>query len=147
MQLQWRNNVSKWHHRFLDLAYTVASWSKDPEQQVGCVLVSPCRRHFAVGYNGFAQGIEDSDSRLNTKEVKNSIIIHAEQNAVYNADCVRGWTAYVTKAPCVTCANAFIQSGIAKVVTKQPKASSDWFDHQVTAINLMLEAGLEIAYI
>lgn len=139
--------TNKWDERFMRLAEEVSQWSKDPEQKVGCVLVSPDRRHFSVGYNGFAKGIIDSKGRLEDKDFKNELIVHAEQNAVYNSTDVNGWTAYSTKHPCTNCANALIQAGVTKVVSPRLDGSSAWYPNQHKAKSLMLEAGLELVYI
>ena len=42
----------KWPRRFLDLAYQVASWSKDPSTQVGAVVVDQQGHPMSFGFNG-----------------------------------------------------------------------------------------------
>jgi dCMP deaminase len=70
-----------WDARYLDLARHVAKWSKDPSTQVGAVVVGKDRRKIAVGYNGFPRGIAD-DNRLFDREVKYTLIQHAERNVI-----------------------------------------------------------------
>ena len=55
--------MSKWDERFLELAKQIASWSKDPSTQVGCVVVGPDREIRSTGFNGLPRGIEDSEER------------------------------------------------------------------------------------
>ena len=72
--------MTNWVERFHSLAKEVATWSKDPDCQVGAVVVSPDRRLFTAGYNGFPAGIQDKKNRLSTKSVKNYYTVHAEIN-------------------------------------------------------------------
>ena len=51
---------NKWDIRFLEMAKLVASWSKDPSTQVGCVAVRN-RNVIAQGYNGFPRGCDDHE--------------------------------------------------------------------------------------
>jgi deoxycytidylate deaminase len=44
-----------------------AGWSKDPKAKVGAVIADRQGRVIALGYNGFAAGIEDSDERFNPR--------------------------------------------------------------------------------
>ena len=134
----------KWDKRFARIAKNeIALWSKDPDEQVGCVLVSPDRRQLSTGYNGFPVGIADTEDRLKDKDVKNFLSVHAELNAILNSRTdLTGWTLYVTKAPCMNCALAIIQAGIVRVVCEFINAESRWADNQTEAIKLLREAGV-----
>ena len=133
--------MGKWDKRFYRMAREVASWSKDPTQKVGAVLVSPDKRQVSWGYNGFPAAIEDTDDRLNNKEVKNAYMIHAELNAILNAKKdLKGWTLYVTKFPCTACALAIVQSGISRVVAQRIYDDSSWYANQ-TAARLIFAQG------
>jgi len=136
--------MRKWDKRFLRIAKNeIASWSKDPNEQVGCVIVSPDRRQFSPGYNGFPTGIKDSEERLKDKELKNALSVHAELNAILNSRTdLTGWTLYVTKAPCSKCALAIIQAGIVRVVCPPIREDSRWAEDQKLARDLITEAGL-----
>lgn len=116
----------KWHERYLSIAQQVATWSKDPSTQVGAVIVGSKGQILSQGYNGFPRGILDNTDRLNDRDVKLSLIVHAEMNAIYNATysgvCLDGATLYVYGLPiCSECAKGIIQVGISKIVI--PKAS------------------------
>lgn len=91
-------------HRFLQTALAIASiWSKDPSSKVGCVAVGESPNQVAWGYNGFPPGILDTPERLNDRETKYSLTVHAEVNAMANASFdVR--TLYLTHPPCSGCA-------------------------------------------
>tara|TARA_B100001250_G_C19181622_1_gene521221 strand:- start:120 stop:554 length:435 start_codon:yes stop_codon:yes gene_type:complete len=138
--------MSKWDERFLELAKQIASWSKDPSTQVGCVVVGPDREIRSTGFNGLPRGIEDSKDRLNNREIKYPMICHAEENAIMHAarigislkDCI----AYVTWPPCTRCARSLIQAGISEVI--YPKAI-DVPDRWIEDFDLSLEMFKEAA--
>jgi dCMP deaminase len=110
----------KWVARFLDLAYTIAGWSKDPSTRVGAVAVSPEGRILATGWNGFPRGIEDSNARLGDRAEKYKYVVHAEMNCIYNSSytgtSLRGSSLFVSGLPvCSECAKGAIQAGISSV--------------------------------
>lgn len=109
----------KWDQRFLDLAKLCGSWSKDPSTQVGAVIVDGNNRIVSIGFNGFPQGVEDSEERLVDRETKYDIIVHAEANALmFASKSVEGCTLYTWPfQPCSRCAGLIIQSGITRVVS------------------------------
>ena len=74
-------STEKWDRRFMEMARLVASWSKDPSSKVGAVIT---RGKFvvSVGFNGFPQGVVDSEERLTNRELKYPMILHAEINAI-----------------------------------------------------------------
>ena len=128
--------MPRWHARFMTLANCAASWSKDANCKVGACLVSPDKRSFAFGYNGFPEGLAD-DERPN----KNAYTVHAEVNAIINARRdVSGWSLYCTKAPCFNCAKAILQAGIAQVVFPEPDENSSWIDENNLALAMFKEA-------
>lgn len=139
----------KWDNRFLRIAkQQVADWSKDPDKKVGCVIVSPDRRQLTLGYNGFPRGVEDTSERLTSNTTKNLLTVHAELNAILNARTdLTGWTLYVTEPPCISCANAIIQAGIARVVCPPIMHGSGWFVNQEKAKQIMMEAGLDGSHV
>jgi len=137
--------MNKWTKRFIAIAHEVATWSKDPKCQVGCVIVSPDKRQFTVGYNGFPKGIKDLDGRLADQVYKNSITVHAELNAILNAGTnLEGWTLYTTKPLCVNCAAAVIQAGIKDIVMPNVAENSDWKAENDAGYLLLVETGSKI---
>ena len=112
----------RWDMRFLDMAKLISSWSKDPSTQVGSVIVDSNNRVVSVGYNGFPQGISD-DSRLDNRETKYKMILHAERNALLFAQRpLEGCTIYTYPfMPCPSCASMIIQSGISSVISYMNK--------------------------
>lgn len=141
-------NEMNWDQKFMNLAALVASWSKDPSTQVGCVLVNEQRVVVGMGYNGFPRGVEDTDARLNDRSVKYMMVQHAEANAIFNSTSdLKGATAYVTHSPCANCAGALIQSGVTKIVTNPtPEGLAERFAESFAVSSTMLgEAGVELA--
>jgi len=119
----------KWNNRYIAIAKEVASWSKDPSTQVGAIIVGSKGQILSQGYNGFPRGILDDQDRLNLREVKLSLMVHAEMNAIYNATysgvCLDGSTLYVYGLPiCSECAKGIIQVGISKIVITEDSIMS-----------------------
>ena len=140
--------VSKWDDRFLAIAYSASTWSKDPGTKVGAAIVSD-RRIIATGYNGFPEGVDDSRERYEDRETKLSLTVHAEVNAILNAAKAgartEDATLYVTFPPCVRCATSVIQSGIKRVVCpKIESAPPRWQDSFKRGKELLEEAGVQV---
>jgi len=111
----------KWKQRFLDLAHQVASWSKDPSTQVGCVIVKG-NTVKSLGYNGFPRGASDEEHLYQNRDLKYMRVQHAEANAVvnYKGD-LTGCEAFVTHMPCCSCMGILINAGITKITTVKPE--------------------------
>ena len=101
--------------RWLALAEHISSWSKDPSTRVGCVLVDDHQRIISTGYNGFPKGIADDD-RLNNREEKYKLVVHAEANALLYRTLNIPFTLYTTHFPCHECAKLICQTECKRVV-------------------------------
>lgn len=142
----------KWEFRFLELAEHISSWSKDPSTQVSAVAISDDRQILSIGWNGFPRGVEDSEERLENREIKYKHIVHAEQNLIYNA-CHNGIslknsTIYVFGLPvCGECSKALIQVGIKRVVCGfDGSIKENWKESVTFAENLFYETGIKFNY-
>jgi dCMP deaminase len=139
-------NLSSWDKRFLELAELVSSWSKDPSTKVGAVIVDEQNIIVSVGFNGFPKGIDDND-RLNHREAKYQIIVHAENNALMFAKRpLDGCTIYTFPfMPCPRCAGMIIQSGIKRVVSYRNTVDRHrWeLDFQISR-ELLTEANIKL---
>ena len=143
---------SKWDLRYLELARTVGSWSKDPSSQIGAVAVGSKGQVLAQGYNGFPRGIFDGGGRLNDRELKYQYIVHAEQNLIYNATyngvSLDQSTIYVTGLPvCSECAKGVIQVGIKRVVMPKQEIKENWKKSWSHSEILFNEAGIEYEFV
>lgn len=144
--VNWK--VSRWDARFIELARFVSEWSKDPNSKVGAVITSNVGA-IALGYNGFPAGIED-DERLDNKELKLDMVVHAEQNALIIAGSqARGASLYIWGKPiCSRCAVLIIQAGIERIITIDPEDNkdSDWYESGNLAVKMFKEVGKKIIY-
>lgn len=135
----------RWDKRFLDLAEHIASWSRDPNRQVGSVVVRPDKTIASMGYNGFPRGVDDAEERYNDRDLKNEMVVHAEMNAILHArEPLHGYTLYVWPFhPCARCTSAIIQAGIKHVITV-PWETTNWKETIRIARQMMDEAGVKI---
>jgi len=112
-------DYEKWDRRFLDLAKTISSWSKDPSTKIGAVITQD-KKIVSVGYNGLPSFVPDDPEILNNRELKYEHVIHGEVNAILQApkDGLFGSTLYVYPfLPCSRCASMIIESNIIRVVS------------------------------
>ena len=87
--------ATDWNKWFLGLAEYVSTASKDPSTKVGAVIVDDERRVVSLGYNGLPRGVDDTEERLNNRDLKYRIIVHAERNSLLFArGSVKGCTIY-----------------------------------------------------
>jgi dCMP deaminase len=108
----------EWDFRFLELAGTIGEWSKDPSTKVGSVIVNDNKKIVTLGYNGFPRNVRD-DHRLQTRDIKYELVVHAEANAIIHAtESLWGCTIYTMPfMPCSKCSGLIIQAGIKRVVS------------------------------
>ena len=139
------HSMSKWDRRFLELAKQISTWSKDPSTQVGCVVVGPDREIRSTGFNGLPRGIDDTDERLNNREIKYPMICHAEENAIMHAArtgiSLKNCIAYVTWPPCTRCARSLIQAGVSEIVyPKEVEIPDRWEADFDMSLNMFKES-------
>lgn len=124
-----RENVLNWNDYFMELANISSKRSKDPEQQVGAVIVDINNRIISIGYNGFPNNCDESRLPWNSEAnpryellKKNFFVVHAELNAILNSGRnINNSSIYTTLYPCNECAKAIIQAGIKKVYYKEKR--------------------------
>lgn len=120
-----REKVISRDEMYMTIAHVASLRSKDPNTQVGCVIVSDTDRILSIGYNGFPNGCSDdefpwereAESEIDTKY---PYVVHSELNAILNfrgdLKAMNNATLYVTLFPCHECAKAIIQVGIKHIV-------------------------------
>ncbi len=135
----------KWDHRFLELARLVSTWSKDPSTKVGAVIADDKNRIVSLGFNGFARSVQDLSERLNDRETKYKMVLHAEENALLFANRdLAGCTIYTYPLmPCAACMSRIIQKGIARAVSLESD-NPRWQEHFILSKQLAEEAGIEV---
>lgn len=140
------NRQFKWDKRYLALSKEISSWSKDPSTKVGSIIVDPIDNYIiSTGYNGFPIGVDDTEDRLNNREIKYKIIIHGERNALLRAHRpLKGCTLYVWPfMPCSVCAGMIIQSGIKRVVSVY-NDNGRWTDDFELSKEIFKESSVEL---
>lgn len=139
------NKDMLWDYRFLQLAETVASWSKDPSRKIGSVIVDSKRRVLSLGYNGFPRGVSDRVERYNDRDTKLKFVCHAERNALDNIPgSVEGATLYATLFPCNECVKSIIQRGITTLVTFTPDPTKNSLFFLPVSRTMLSESGIEL---
>ena len=145
----------KWDLRFIKLAKEYSTWSKDPSTQVGAVAIDPnTRRVLSGGYNGFPRGIEDTDERLNDRDLKHSLVVHAEMNLIYNATrsgiSLEGSHLYVWGLPvCSECAKGIIQTGVKVVFVAESCVNLKpfWVESWQKTKKMLMESGVHFVVV
>lgn len=147
----------RWDRHFLGLALYHSALSKDPATRVGSVIVGPDHELLSAGFNGFPRGVADTPERLNDRETKLQLVVHAEMNALLAAARtgmrLKGCTLYLAATddsglvwggpPCTRCTVEIIQVGIAEIVSYPVKpVPSRWHKDLETARNLLFEVGI-----
>lgn len=107
----------KWLQRHFSLTKEIASWSKDPDTQVGALIVKNTGEPVSWGYNGIPMAVNDHPTRL-IRPTKYHFMAHAERNAMDLSsrnnfvDC----TLFCTHSPCSGCATSIVNRRMSNVV-------------------------------
>lgn len=148
----------RWHEHYFEECLRQAAFSHDPNTQVGCVIVSSTKiMELSSGFNQFPIGIKETPERLNDRDLKLSLMVHAELNAICFAArygiSLMGSTLYLTATdhtglkwggpPCSKCMPHIIQAGIKKIISRPPKLISKWADDLAISREYIREAKLD----
>ena len=115
---------------YMSMCKLIAMRSKDPNSQVGAVIVDNDGRILSMGYNGLPNGLNDDEypwerEGNNLLDTKYPYVVHAELNAILNyrgeKSLLKDSTLYVSMFPCNECTKAIIQSGIKRVLYLENK--------------------------
>jgi len=144
--------IPDWDRYYLDICKVVAARSKDPNTQIGCVIIGPAREIRTTGYNSFPRGIRDDVPERKVRPAKYLWIEHAERNAICNAArCgtpLENCTIFVEIMPCMDCARAIVQAGIREVVVSDERMkqySSDYYNEHFGMVEVLFsEAGVKV---
>lgn len=122
--------VPEWDDWFMAIAQVVAKRSKDPNTQVGCLIVHPeFQSQRSGGYNGMVAGLKET-AKLWERPTKYDYVCHAEANAVAiaarNGSNLNGCVAYITCFPCLACARLLLQAGIKRIVVPAGQVSQGY---------------------
>ena len=144
--------VPGWDEYYLNICKVVATRSKDPNTQVGCIIAGPAHEIRSTGYNSLPRGIRDDVPERLERPAKYLWMEHAERNAIYNAArCgtpLEGCTIYIALMPCMDCARAIVQAGIREVVVsgeRMRQYSSEYYDEHFRMVDqLFQEVGTKV---
>jgi dCMP deaminase len=143
--------IPNWDRYFLDMVRAISTRSKDPDTQLGCVIVGPDREIRSTGYNSFVRGLNDQVPERQLRPEKYWWIEHAERNAIYNAartgTSLLGCSLYLPCLPCVDCARAIVSVGIKEVVNSAQQVSAwsskqQWRPHFDRIVPMFAECGI-----
>lgn len=126
-----RKDVLSWHDTFMLMAHLISQRSKDPNTQVGAVIVDENNVVLGMGYNGWPRGIATNAfpwsrgsgyDKKDFLQTKYPYVVHAEVNAILNTNqSVKGSKMYCPVFPCNDCAKVIIQAGIKEVIYEEDK--------------------------
>lgn len=137
--------MADWIQYGLRTAKHQSQFSKDPSTKVGACILRPDNTVASVGWNGFARGIKDSDERLYNRDMKLSLTIHAEENAILSmrdGDVSGRYRLFCWPfMPCSRCAARIIQRGF-KFVCAPAEAPERWAADFALSRSLFEEAGV-----
>lgn len=142
--------------KLMTRAYEVATKSNDPSTQNGAILVNDKGLVVAEGWNRFPAGHRENRVRMDNREHKYGVIVHAEEAAIWDAikkgQCTKGLTLVCPWAACSMCARSILEAGIKRVVTHaeamarehvSSKGRKQWDDTIRRARAMFIEAGVE----
>lgn len=139
-----RQDYITWDEYFMGVAMLAARRSKDPNTQVGACIVSQDNIIISTGYNGLPNGCSDDEYpwEREGKETKYPYVVHAELNAILNANGrdLRGSRLYVALFPCNECAKAIIQAGVREVLYLSDKYANT--DATIASKRMLDSAGV-----
>lgn len=98
----------------MNIAHEMTAMSTCQRGQHACVLVSRDRRILATGYNGPASRLPNRCHRPD--EPGRCGCVHAEANAVVQPRLGDPHFAFITAAPCESCAQLLVNAGVRYVV-------------------------------
>lgn len=146
----------------LAFCYEYSKTSKDPNTQLGALLIGSGGAILTWGANRFPPGIAETPERLNDRALKNQLMVHAEMSAVLSAArfgmITGGATLYFVATdasnvvwggcPCERCSVELISAGIRRIVSPPPRsAPSKWQPSMVKGHLLCEEAGVIVDHV
>lgn len=128
----------------IELAARTASGSPNKIRQVGAAIVTCDGGEPVTGFNTFPRGVADlpwrheGDGRFVWME-------HAERNAIFAAAkqgrALAGATIASTFFPCIDCARAIVQTGMACLISPEPALQDVVWGESFRRSRVILEEG------
>lgn len=131
-------------HALMDLAKAAAPHSPNRIRQVGAALLPDDDGNVISACNTFPDGVADLDWR-HEGDGRFVWMEHAERNAIFTAAragrALKGARLATTFFPCIDCARAIVQSGIAVLVTPEPALEDPVWGESFLRSRVILEEG------
>jgi dCMP deaminase len=125
-------------------ARDAARLSPNRVRQVGTVLAAADGHATITSCNTFPKGVRDIDER-HEGDGRFVWMEHAERNAIFDAAkwgvATQGATLATTFFPCIDCARAIVQSGIAHLCTPAPDYADPVWGNAFLRSRVILEEG------
>lgn len=148
------DQIVSWDEFYITMAWLLAQLrSKEPKTRVGCIITDSKHHILTTGYNGTPRGVDDANMVYNNDHsypvqyTKDSCVIHAECNALYNfvgvSQNLQNATLYSTLFPCMDCSKAIVSHGIGRVVFMEPPRRPNDGQTQAAFLNLK-RAGIQV---
>lgn len=106
-------------------------------RKVACILITEDEKLFYTGVNTYQIGATSGTP------------IHAEIVALANLGKtdISGGTAYVSYAPCVSCAEALLLQGIKKIICPPLVSDDNWYASQLLAEGMIRQTSTQLIYV
>jgi dCMP deaminase len=128
----------------INLASGAASRSPNRVKQVGAALLFCDGGEPITACNTFPEGVADLDWR-HEGDGRLVWMEHAERNAIFAAAklgrALNGATIASTFFPCIDCARAIVQTGIARLVSPEPALDDPVWGPSFPRSRIILEEG------
>jgi dCMP deaminase len=128
----------------MNLAASAASKSPNKIRQVGAAILTCDGGEPIAACNTFPKGVAD----LNWRHEGDGRFVwmeHAERNAIFDAArqgrSLAGATIASTFFPCIDCARAIVQTGIARLVSPEPELDDAVWGASFVRSRIILEEG------
>lgn len=135
--------VPSWSQYFMNGAIWASTRSKDPNTQVGAVVINKDNHVIGTGYNGMPPGMVE-DTAIWERPTKYDYVCHAELNAISNCtEPAAGGKIYVTLYPCRQCAKLIAANKIRKVYYKEHELEGKDYLDKISQ-DIFKRSGIEV---
>jgi dCMP deaminase len=140
--------------RLLALCARKGQESPDPRTKIGCLIIAPDGSIRCAACNDYPQGMQHRSNERTEAPLKYIWLEHAERNAIYQAArkglSTEGCTMFADLTPCIECARAIIQAGIAQLVINQDRCAEyhgeKYSGEHPTALSMLAEARVLVRF-
>lgn len=119
----------------------VARSSKDPSTKSGCVLASRLGEVISTGFNSMPECF-DLDENWNDRSKKYSMVLHAEEVAIFNLPNPRRNVDYAATnwPPCSSCARLLVFLGVKYMISDYSNGPTERWHEEIQKANRIFDA-------